>query len=548
MLDDLIWVCHCHCHCLSLSLGARSGLSSVVYTEPQEDQKEDGKTKLTNASSLKRWKRQQEMIWRITTHGSKWQKTVKDGLQGQQKKDLWTLCYAEKTHHKIQCDQHDTWTGWNWTTTNWPTSYSSGKNRSTTNKVERNINDGIKKAQIKKLKKWKNFANAAAASPGSGHQWRNQEDPRSRTSWWMLRSRTSWWIIRASSSRMWLDTTPDADMMESGNSAILNSEKVDSSRRRSDWWAQEVATLFLPHVQGFNVDVLYRTRGFPWRPNSDEFASAIACALFVPFFFRFMCRFPQGTEKQIDYILIKRRCLKYNKDAEANDMIHMGSDHRCVVATFLINTPKKDDPHDTNKDKFRTTKQNIPTPTDRTWRRRTIYVRKRYQELTGRIKEKAEAAKWKTNKTKKKSWDDRSRSKKEKWKESSVAIKKSGSRSGYKRNRWRTPGTSHVDRRSDTSYRSPSQVRHGSWRMSSSSRRTQSVPSASWRRMRRTARRSRTTKVPPKCDMEANETNGKEVENDVVRPKSDIDAEAFDEFAKKKKTSMIIWKWKDTWS
>ena len=25
------------------------------------------------------------------------------------------------------------------------------------------------------------------------------------------------------------------------------------------------------------------------------------------------------------------------KDAEANDMIHMGSDHRCVMATFLIN-------------------------------------------------------------------------------------------------------------------------------------------------------------------------------------------------------------------
>ena len=29
------------------------------------------------------------------------------------------------------------------------------------------------------------------------------------------------------------------------------------------------------------------------------------------------------------------------KDAEANDMIHMGSDHRCIMATFLINTPGK---------------------------------------------------------------------------------------------------------------------------------------------------------------------------------------------------------------
>ena len=48
-------------------------------------------------------------------------------------------------------------------------------------------------------------------------------------------------------------------------------------------------------------------------------------------------RSPKGTEKHIDYILIKRRHLTYSKDAEANDMIHMGSDHRCVMATFLIN-------------------------------------------------------------------------------------------------------------------------------------------------------------------------------------------------------------------
>ena len=50
---------------------------------------------------------------------------------------------------------------------------------------------------------------------------------------------------------------------------------------------------------------------------------------------------PKGNEKQIDYILTKRKYLKYNEDAEANDMIHMGSDHRCVVATFMISTPNK---------------------------------------------------------------------------------------------------------------------------------------------------------------------------------------------------------------
>ena len=47
------------------------------------------------------------------------------------------------------------------------------------------------------------------------------------------------------------------------------------------------------------------------------------------------------NEKKIDYILTKRRYLKYNKDAEANNMIQMGSDHRCVMATFMITTPEK---------------------------------------------------------------------------------------------------------------------------------------------------------------------------------------------------------------
>ena len=51
---------------------------------------------------------------------------------------------------------------------------------------------------------------------------------------------------------------------------------------------------------------------------------------------------PRGKEKQIDYILTKRRYLRNVKDAEANDMIHMGSDHRCVMATFLINMLGKD--------------------------------------------------------------------------------------------------------------------------------------------------------------------------------------------------------------
>ena len=50
---------------------------------------------------------------------------------------------------------------------------------------------------------------------------------------------------------------------------------------------------------------------------------------------------PKGNEKEIDYILTKRTYLRYNEDAEANDMIHMGSDHRCFMATFTITTPGK---------------------------------------------------------------------------------------------------------------------------------------------------------------------------------------------------------------
>ena len=48
--------------------------------------------------------------------------------------------------------------------------------------------------------------------------------------------------------------------------------------------------------------------------------------------------------------------MRYNKDAEANDMIHMGSDHRCVMATFIINAPKKSSHCKTKKGKLDTTK------------------------------------------------------------------------------------------------------------------------------------------------------------------------------------------------
>ena len=46
------------------------------------------------------------------------------------------------------------------------------------------------------------------------------------------------------------------------------------------------------------------------------------------------------------------------KDAEANDMIHMGSDQICVMATFLINTPEKNT-HVRREDKKHETNVNV---------------------------------------------------------------------------------------------------------------------------------------------------------------------------------------------
>ena len=37
-------------------------------------------------------------------------------------------------------------------------------------------------------------------------------------------------------------------------------------------------------------------------------------------------RTPEGADKQLDYVLIHRKGLRYSRNAEANDMIHMGSD------------------------------------------------------------------------------------------------------------------------------------------------------------------------------------------------------------------------------
>ena len=51
---------------------------------------------------------------------------------------------------------------------------------------------------------------------------------------------------------------------------------------------------------------------------------------------------PTGALKQLDYILMDRKHMYCSRDAEANDMIHMGSNHRSVMAQFVSAAPKKD--------------------------------------------------------------------------------------------------------------------------------------------------------------------------------------------------------------
>ena len=99
-------------------------------------------------------------------------------------------------------------------------------------------------------------------------------------------------------------------------------------------------------------------------------------------------RSPKGGEKQIDYILTKRRYLKYNKDAEANDMVHLGSDHRCVMATFVSLHQKRVVIARQKKGKLNTTKHEGRIKPRKTLELRSLSSKKRYQEIIEKVKEK----------------------------------------------------------------------------------------------------------------------------------------------------------------
>ena len=47
-------------------------------------------------------------------------------------------------------------------------------------------------------------------------------------------------------------------------------------------------------------------------------------------------RSPKNDEKQLDYVLLDKKHQSWSRDAESTDILHMGSDHRCVMAKFEI--------------------------------------------------------------------------------------------------------------------------------------------------------------------------------------------------------------------
>ena len=91
---------------------------------------------------------------------------------------------------------------------------------------------------------------------------------------------------------------------------------------------------------------------------------------------------PKGVEKQLDYMLV-------DKNTEANDMIHMGSDHRSVMAQFVITASTNEVSPKMHIEKKKTT-----TAADGRMRpeKATNMFEERYVELESKIKQEAESA------------------------------------------------------------------------------------------------------------------------------------------------------------
>ena len=85
----------------------------------------------------------------------------------------------------------------------------------------------------------------------------------------------------------------------------------------------------------------------------------------------------KDAKKQLDYILTDRKHYQWSRDAEVSDTIHMGSDHRCVMARFEI--PKKKEKGKSRKTKAPLTEQQSEKSDDG--------KQQKYLDLEQRVKE-----------------------------------------------------------------------------------------------------------------------------------------------------------------
>ena len=96
----------------------------------------------------------------------------------------------------------------------------------------------------------------------------------------------------------------------------------------------------------------------------------------------------------MDNILVDRKHIYCNRDAEANDMVDMGSDHRSVMGHSVITAPKKEVSQKTHcdKTKMKTAENTTSQSDDKTRSGEAIKFEERYAELERKIKHKAEIA------------------------------------------------------------------------------------------------------------------------------------------------------------
>ena len=80
--------------------------------------------------------------------------------------------------------------------------------------------------------------------------------------------------------------------------------------------------------------------------------------------------------------------MKHIKDAEANDMIHMGRDHKCVMAIFTISMLGKNSNHKDMKGKHDTVKRERSTQTAKKASVVKCPSSKKYQEIVDTIKKR----------------------------------------------------------------------------------------------------------------------------------------------------------------